>query len=113
MDVLMRNAGPGTVPTTGPDAVTIAQRWWSADGLPLEWARFRTNELAGMSRPVPHTVRGGRSVSTEISLYAPIDPGTYRLEIVAHQPGRWLDEAGVAAALTAAVDVTAAGVNAQ
>ena len=111
MDVRIRNAGPRTIPATGPDAVTIAQRWWGADGVPLQWAMLRTNKLAGMSRPIRRAVRGRGSVSTEIALYAPIEPGPYRLEIVAHQPGRWLDEAGVAAPLTAVVDVTAAGVS--
>jgi glycosyltransferase involved in cell wall biosynthesis len=107
-NVLVRNAGPRTVPVTGPDAVTIAQRWWTAHGVPLEWRTLRTNELAGMPSPIARAIRRGRSVSTEIPLYAPTDPGSYRLEIVANQPGRWLDEAGVAAALTATVDVTTA-----
>lgn len=111
MDVLVRNAGPRRVPATGPDAVTIAQRWWSADGLPLQWAMLRTNELAGMSRPLPHSIWRRGQASTEIAVYAPIEPGSYCLEIVAHQPGRWLDEAGVAAPLTAAVEVTATGLS--
>jgi hypothetical protein len=107
VDVRLRNAGPRTVPVTGPDAVSIAQRWWSADGVPLDWAAFCTNELAGMPRPVTRAIGGGGSVSTEVALYAPVEPGSYRLEIVANQPGRWLDEAGVAVALSATVDVTA------
>jgi glycosyltransferase involved in cell wall biosynthesis len=111
IDVLVRNAGPRAVPVTGPDAVTIAQRWWTPDGVPLEWAMLQTNELAGMALPISHTVRRGRAVSTEIPIYAPVEPGCYRLEIVAHQPGRWLDEAGVATALSATVDVTGAGVD--
>jgi glycosyltransferase involved in cell wall biosynthesis len=111
-DVLVRNFGRRTVPATGPDAVTIAQRWWTADGLPLEWTMLCTNELAGMPRPIARAIRGGRTEATEISLYAPIKPGSYRVEIVANQPGRWLDEAGVAAAFRATVDVTDAGVSA-
>ena len=109
IDVRMHNSGPCTVPATGPDAVTIAQRWWSTEGVPLDWADFRINELGTMPRPVARAIRAGKSVSTEIALYAPMEPGTYLLEIVANQPGRWLDEAGVASALTATVDVTARG----
>ena len=110
-DVLVRNFGRRTVPDTGPDAMTIAQRWWTADGLPLEWTTLCTNELAAMPRPIARAIRGGQAVATEISLYAPMKPGSYRVEIVANQPGRWLDEAGVAAALIADVDVTNAGVS--
>jgi glycosyltransferase involved in cell wall biosynthesis len=110
--VVLRNAGPRTVPVTGPDAVTIAQRWRNSDGVPLEWRMLRTNELAGMPRPIARAIRRGRFVSTEIPLYAPMEPGSYGLEIVANQPGRWLDEAGVAAALTTTVDVTETGVGA-
>jgi len=111
VDVRLRNAGPRTVPATGPDAVSIAQRWWSADGVPLDWATFCANELAGMPLPIVRAIGRGRSVSTEVALYAPMEPGSYRLEIVANQPGRWLDEAGVAAALTVTVDVTATAVS--
>jgi hypothetical protein len=107
--VAVRNLGRRTVPATGPDAVTIAQRWWSLEGLPLQPSMFGTNELAALPRPIARGIRRGRSVSTEIPLYAPIAPGSYRLEIVANQPGRWLDEAGVAAPLTVTVDVTADG----
>ncbi len=104
--VVVRNAGPGRLPVTGPDAVAIAQRWWSSEGTPLDWATFGTNELAGMSQTLSRPVGRGRSVSTEMSLYAPLQPGSYRLEIVANQPGRWLDEAGVAAALSGEVEVS-------
>jgi glycosyltransferase involved in cell wall biosynthesis len=109
INVRVQNAGPRTVPATGPDAVSLAQRWWSADGVPLDWATFCTNELAGMPQPIVHAIGWGRSVSTEVPLYAPMEPGVYRLEIVANQPRRWLDEANVATTLTVTVDVSAAG----
>jgi hypothetical protein len=105
--VAVRNLGPRTIPATGPDAMTIAQRWWTSEGIPLEWAKLHTNALAEMPRPILRPIRARKSLSTEVALYAPTEPGTYRLEIVVNQPGRWLDEGGVVRALSVSVDVTA------
>jgi glycosyltransferase involved in cell wall biosynthesis len=113
IDVVTRNGGSRTVPSTGPNAVMIGQRWRSADGAPLDSATLCINELAAMPQPVARAIRKGGSVVTEIPLYAPIQPGSYRLEIVANQPGRWLDESGVADALAGTVDVMPTCVSAR
>jgi glycosyltransferase involved in cell wall biosynthesis len=92
VEVEIRNEGRRAVLPDGPRAVTIAQRWSTAEGGPLDRETLELNELAAMPQSLPRAIRRRRALSVDVALYAPTEPGRYRLEVVAHQHGRgWLD----------------------
>jgi hypothetical protein len=101
-----RNDGRRTILPEGPRGVTIGQRWLTDARRPLGREELGLNELAALPQPVPRALRAGRGTHLELTLYAPIEPGLYRVEAAAHQHGRgWLDELGELEVLAADIDV--------
>jgi glycosyltransferase involved in cell wall biosynthesis len=111
MDVEIRNDERGrSVPATGPYAVTVGQRWSTNDGRPLERRELGLNELATLPQSLPCPVPAKRAVHAEIPLFAPLEAGSYRVEVALHQHGRgWLDETCAVPALTGEVEILARG----
>lgn len=102
----VRNAGRRAFLPEGARAVTIGQRWRTASGHELGREELGLNELAAFQQTLAHVVRANRVVVCEIALYAPLEPGSYSLEVAAHQHGHgWLDRTGSSQALAACVDV--------
>jgi hypothetical protein len=93
--VVVRNDDRQRVPSAGPNAVTIDQRWSTVGGRALEREELGINELAAMPQSLPRAIHAGCWGLSELALFAPVDPGLYRLEVIAHQHGRgWLAGAG-------------------
>jgi glycosyltransferase involved in cell wall biosynthesis len=110
VEVEVRNEGRRTILPDGPRAVTIAQRWSTAEGEPLDREKLELNELAAMPQSLPRAIRGRRALSVDVSLYAPTEPGRYRLEVVAHQHGRgWLEGSPGSRMLSSDVEVVSRG----
>jgi hypothetical protein len=95
VDVVVCNDGRRSVHAAGPNAVTIGQHWSIVEGRALEPEELALNALAAMPQSLPHAIRADRSVLVELALFAPLEPGLYRAEVIAHRHGRgWLDGAG-------------------
>jgi hypothetical protein len=104
--IAVRNGEGGAVPSAGRFAVTLGQRWLTAEDVPLGPDELGLNDLAAMPQTLPGPVREGRTRQVEVALLAPREPGIYRVELAAQQHGRgWLDEAGVSPALVGSVEI--------
>jgi glycosyltransferase involved in cell wall biosynthesis len=105
----VHNDGRRAILPDGARAVTLGQRWFTADGRQLGREELGLNELAFLPQTLPRSVRAGRGTRAALALYAPLTPGVYRIEVAAHQHGRgWLDEAGTSQALARDIKVVAA-----
>jgi glycosyltransferase involved in cell wall biosynthesis len=103
-----RNDGPRTISSDGPRAVTIGQRWSTTEGHTLGRVQLGLNELAAMPQSLPRAVRVRRTIRGEITLYAPVEPGSYRVEVGAYQHGRgWLADLAVSRTVAKDVEVIA------
>jgi hypothetical protein len=101
-----RNDGRRAVLPDGTSAVTIGQRWLTPEGHILGCDELRLNELAALPQLLPHVIRVNRMVRAELVLYAPVEPGSYRIEVLAHQHGHgWLDGPTGPRALVADIEV--------
>jgi hypothetical protein len=108
-EVVVFNKAERAIPSAGPNAVVIGHRWVTPDGRMLEREQLGLNELAALPQSMPRAVPRRRSVRAEVALYAPNEPGTYRLEVSAIQHGRGsLEDFGLAPALGRAVEVVLA-----
>lgn len=105
VQLTVRNLGTGWVVAGGPHAVGLGQHWTDADGLELSREALGINVLAQHPRSLPRPVRPGCAVRAEVVLYAPREPGEYRVAIRGHQQNvGWLD-ASVGPPLTGRVTV--------
>jgi hypothetical protein len=111
IDVEVRNGERRrSVPATGPYAVTVGQRWSTNDGRSLERQELGLNEIAALPQSLPCPVPAKRAVHAVIPLFAPLEAGSYRVEVALHQHGRgWLDETCAVPALTGEVEVLTRG----
>lgn len=101
-----RNDGRRTIAAAGAHAVTIAQRWSTEDGRPLEREELALNDIAALPQSLLHALRPRRAEGVEIALYAPVAPGSYRVEVAGYQHGHgWLDELDPSVVLAEAVEV--------
>lgn len=106
LKVEVRNDGRRAILPDGVRAVTIGQRWSTAEGRRLGREELELNELAALPQSLPCAVRARRSIPVELALYAPVEPGSYRVEVIAHQHGRgWLDGSGKSQIPAADVEV--------
>jgi hypothetical protein len=108
VDVEIRNDERRSVPSAGPYAVTVGQRWSMSDGRPLEPDELGLNELAALPQSLPRGVPAKSAINVEIALLAPVKAGSYRVVIAAHQHGHgWLDMTGELPALTHDIEIVA------
>lgn len=87
MKIQVRNHGGRSILPDGSRAVTIAQRWFTAAGEVLGPHELGVNALAALPQSLPRVVRARRSIQSELVLYAPAEPGSYHLQVLAHRHG--------------------------
>jgi hypothetical protein len=108
VNVQVRNEGRRAILPDGPRSVTLAQRWCTADDRQLGREQLGLNELAFLPQALPRAVRARRRIGVALALYAPPEPGVYRIEVVAHQHGRGrLDETGASQTAVGEIEVVA------
>jgi hypothetical protein len=73
------------IPLAGPRAITVGWRWRSLDGVELTPEDLGVNHLAALPQTLGAGMRAPRALEAEIALYAPKNPGTYFLELVAYR----------------------------
>jgi abequosyltransferase len=106
VELTVRNLGADRVVAAGPHAVRLGQRWLAEDGTELSWDALGVNALGRYPSSLPRPVRPGHAIRAEVVLYAPRDPGEYRVAIRGHQHNvGWLDAVGTAPPLTGRVTV--------
>jgi glycosyltransferase involved in cell wall biosynthesis len=102
----VRNEGARAILPDGARSVAIAQRWSTAEGRPLGREELALNELAFLPQPLARSLRARRASAVQLALYAPVRPGVYRVEVLAHQHGvGWLDQPGASQMLAADLEV--------
>ena len=101
----VRNVGGCTIRSEGPRAMTIGQRWWTSDRQQVAPDQLGVNLLAALPQSLESSLPVDGRMRAEIALYAPVEPGLYSVELLAHQGGRgWLDCAG-SQGIEAAIEV--------
>lgn len=109
VELAVRNVGRRAIRSEGSQAVTIGQRWWAPGREHVGQDRLALNDLAAMPQSLPGSVRVDREGRTELALYAPIAPGHYSVELLAHQNGQgWLDDVRALRADVEVVDMRSA-----
>jgi hypothetical protein len=109
VEVEVRNDGQRAILPDGVRAVTIGQRWSTVEGRTLGRDELELNDLAALPQSLPHAIRARRAISVDVALYAPIEPGSYRVEVVAHQHGHgWLDDSSGSRVVADDVEVSVA-----
>jgi hypothetical protein len=92
------------VPATGPRSVTLTQRWRVRDSL-VAADRFKINQLASYPTSLSRDLSRQDQLDIHVPLYAPMEPGQYRVEIIPFQVGNDLAAAGIANAISVPVCV--------
>jgi glycosyltransferase involved in cell wall biosynthesis len=106
IEVDLFNEANRVIPSAGPNAVLLGQRWVAADGQTVGREQLGLNELAALPQSMPRSLRPRRAMKAAVVLYAPREPGVYRLELGAVQHGRgWLADIGVAPPVARDVEI--------